>query len=97
MRLIVRVAPNASADRIEGRGEDDAGRAYLIVRVGAVPEKGKANAAVIKLIAKALGLPKSSVRLVGAGKTRLKTLEIEGDAETAQRIEELMGDDGNTD
>ena len=96
MRLIIRVTPNASIDRIEGMGNDAAGRAYLKIRVRAVPEKGKANAAVEKLIARTLDLPKSAVSVLGAGKTRLKTLEIDGDAETASRIEELMSDDGNT-
>ena len=44
MRLTVRVTPNASADRVEGRGEDDAGRIFLKVRVRAVPEDGKPTA-----------------------------------------------------
>jgi uncharacterized protein YggU (UPF0235/DUF167 family) len=46
-----------------------------------VPDKGKANAAVIALLAKALGLPKSAVTLVAGETARLKTLAIAGDGE----------------
>ncbi|MAU66110.1 DUF167 family protein [Hyphomonas sp.] len=89
-RLTVRVQPKASADRIEDWAEDDAGRKFLKVRVRAVPEDGKANSAVQKLVAKWLGLPKSAVRVVTGGKTRLKGLEIDGPPELAAR---LSGDD----
>ena len=82
-RLTVRVQPNASADRIDGPETDAAGRRYLKVRVRAVPEDGKANAAVEKLIAKHLGIPKSAVRVVTGGKNRLKALEIDGPSDLA--------------
>lgn len=92
MRLTVRVTPNASADRIEGRAEDDAGRVYLKIRVRAVPEKGKANSAVEKLVAKALKLPKSAVRVVTGEASRIKGVDIDtGDGSAAARqIEEWM-------
>lgn len=85
-RLTVRVQPKASADRVEDWGEDDAGRKFLKVRVRAVPEDGKANEAVQKLVAKWLGVPKSAVRVVTGGKTRLKGLEIDGPQELAARL-----------
>lgn len=85
-RLTVRVQPKASADRIEDWAEDDAGRKFLKVRVRAVPEDGKANSAVQKLVAKWLGLPKSAVRVVTGGKTRLKGLEIDGPPDLAARL-----------
>ena len=85
-RLTVRVQPKASADRIEDWAEDDAGREFLKVRVRAVPEDGKANSAVQKLVAKWLGLPKSAVRVVTGGKTRLKGLEIDGPPDLAARL-----------
>jgi uncharacterized protein (TIGR00251 family) len=89
-RLTVRVQPNASADRIEGPETDAAGRHYLKVRVRAVPEDGKANAAVEKLIAKQLGLPKSAVRVVTGGKNRLKGLEIDGPPDLADALAGMM-------
>ncbi len=52
----------------------------LRVRVKAVPDKGKANAAVVALLAKALGVPKTAVTLVSGDTARLKTVAIEGDA-----------------
>ena len=85
-RLTVRVQPKASADRIEDWGQDDAGRKFLKVRVRAVPEDGKANSAVQKLVARWLGLPRSAVRVVTGGKTRLKGLEIDGPQELAARL-----------
>ena len=81
VRLAVRVTPNAGADRIEGVEIRDDGGAVLRIRVSAVPDRGKANAAVIALLAKALGVPKSDITLVAGDTARLKTLEIAGPPE----------------
>lgn len=90
LTLYLRVTPNAGADRIDGTELRDDGSAVLRVRVTAVPDKGKANTAVIALIAKALGVPKSAVTLVSGDTARLKTLEVEGDpAELAAKVEAL--------
>ncbi len=75
----MRATLNAGADRIDGTELRDDDSAVLRVRVRAVPDKGKANAAVIALLAKALGVPKSAVTLVSGETARLKTVEIEGD------------------
>jgi uncharacterized protein YggU (UPF0235/DUF167 family) len=57
----------------------------LKARVRAAPEKGEANAALEKLLAKALGVAKSKVKVARGTTARLKTVEIEGvsDAEIA--------------
>ena len=60
------------------------------MRVRAVPEDGKANAAVEKLLAKRLGLPKSAVRVVTGGKNRLKGLEIDGPPDLADELARMM-------
>lgn len=57
----------------------DDGSAVLRMRVKAVPDKGKANAAVVALVAKALGVPKSAVSVVSGETARLKTLAVVGD------------------
>ena len=51
----------------------------LRVRVSAVPDKGRANAAVVALLAKALGVPKSAVTVVSGETARTKTLAVIGD------------------
>ncbi|WP_291199727.1 DUF167 domain-containing protein [Hyphomonas sp.] len=96
-RLAVRVQPGASADRIEGRGQDEAGRLFLKVRVRARPADGAANAAVEMTVAKALGLGKSAVRVVTGDKNRLKGLEIEGPPELAGVIEGWLADERKAD
>ncbi len=53
----------------------------LKARVTAVPEKGKANKALIALVAKSLGIAKSSIDLVSGDTSRKKILRIDGDPE----------------
>lgn len=77
-RLAVRLTPRGGADRIDGWGEDAAGRPLLKVRVSAPPADGEANAALEKLLAKALGLPKSAVTVAAGQTARVKSLLIEG-------------------
>ncbi|WP_363278451.1 DUF167 family protein [Devosia sp.] len=79
--VTLRVTPNAGADRIEGVEQRDDGSAVLRIRVTAVPDKGKANAAVIALLGKALGVPKSAITLVSGETARQKTVRINGDVE----------------
>ncbi|MGN6486888.1 MAG: DUF167 family protein [Devosia sp.] len=91
LTLHLRVTPNAGADRIEGTEQRDDGSAVLLLRVKAVPDKGKANAAVIALLAKALGVPKSAVTLIAGDTARLKTVAVEGESEDlARRLAELL-------
>ena len=90
--LFVRLTPKSSADRLEGVEISADGRSYLKARVRAVPENGAANAALKRLIGKALGVPASTVSVVGGGTSRLKTLRVAGDpAVLALRVETLSG------
>jgi uncharacterized protein (TIGR00251 family) len=75
----LRVTPNAARERIEGIVTDVDGKPYLKVAVTVVPENGKANAAVIKLIAKDLRLPKSALSIASGATARRKTLLIAGE------------------
>ena len=81
MRLAVGATPRAGRDEILGWARDPAGRAYLKVRIAAPAVDGAANAALTALIAKALGRPKSAVRIVSGETARLKMLEVEGAGE----------------
>ena len=78
----LRVTPRGGADRMEGPGEDANGEPYLKLRVSAVAEKGKANDAVLKLLAKIWGLPRSSLSLVSGDTSRIKVVAVAGDPET---------------
>ena len=51
-------------------------------RVQAAPSEGEANAALIKLIAKAVGVPPRDVSLVAGATARIKRLVISGDGPT---------------
>ncbi|TAJ71542.1 MAG: DUF167 domain-containing protein [Phenylobacterium sp.] len=72
------MTPRGGRDAVEGWMTDDAGRAVLKLRVSAAAADGAANAAVIVLLAKALKLPKSAIRIAAGETARLKRLEIEG-------------------
>jgi uncharacterized protein YggU (UPF0235/DUF167 family) len=75
----VRVTPNAGADRIEGAETRADGTSVLRLRVRAVPDRGKANAAATALLARALSIPPSAVTLTAGATARLKTLRVAGD------------------
>lgn len=81
----MRLTPRGGRDAIDGWDRDAAGRTYLKARVTSAPTDGQANTALIALIAKALGRPRSSVRIVSGETARVKTLEISG-LETADLI-----------
>ncbi len=78
MRLVVRLTPGAARDAFDGWGADEHGRRFLKVRVRAQPIEGRANAALVLFLAKALGAAKSQVRLIAGDTARLKTVEIDG-------------------
>ena len=90
MTLHLRVTPNAGADRIEGVEQRDDGTSILRLRVAAVPDKGRANAAVIALLGNTLGVPKSAIAVTSGETARLKTVAIAGDgAALVARLEAL--------
>lgn len=77
-RLTVRVTPRGGRDAVEGWSADETGRPILKLRVSAAAAEGAANAAVIVLLAKALKVPKSAVRIASGDTARIKRLEIDG-------------------
>ena len=90
LSLFVRVTPNAGRNALEGVQRRDDGTAVLQVRVAAVPDKGKANAAVLSLLAKALDLPKSALAITSGETARNKTIDISGDGPAlALRLDRL--------
>jgi len=72
-RLRLRVAPGGRRSAVVGRH----GEAWK-VRVAAAPERGRANDEVIAVIAAALDISRSSVRLVSGASSRDKVVELDG-------------------
>ncbi len=64
---------------MDGVEEIDGGEMALKGRVTAPPEGGKANAAVIALLAREWGLPKAAIELVAGAGARQKRLRVTGD------------------
>ncbi|MFP6741152.1 MAG: DUF167 family protein [Alphaproteobacteria bacterium] len=79
LRVAVRLTPRASRAGVDGVRLDAAGQAYLQVRVTAPAEGGKANAALLKLLAKAWGVTRSHLAIVAGAKDRRKTVAVAGD------------------
>jgi uncharacterized protein YggU (UPF0235/DUF167 family) len=79
--LSVRLTPGAAREELGGRWTDEKGADWLGARVRAVPEKGKANAALIALLAKELDWPRSAISLESGDSNRLKRLRIKGGGE----------------
>lgn len=72
-KFTVRVTPNASQNAV---ASDVDGAADLRVCVTVAPENGKANAAVLKLLAKALCIPKSRLQLLRGATSRNKIFQV---------------------
>jgi len=80
LRLRVKLAPKAAGNRIQGLARDEDGALLLKVAVSAAPENGRANRALIALLAKEWGLAKSAIVIDRGATDRRKILLIEGDA-----------------
>jgi hypothetical protein len=77
--LWLRLTPRGGRDALEGVEPLADGRKVLKARVRAVAEDGRANEALIELLAKALHVPRSSVSILAGHTARLKKLFIAGD------------------
>ncbi|GMU40029.1 MAG: hypothetical protein AMXMBFR23_08950 [Chloroflexota bacterium] len=72
-RLSVRLTPRASREGIEGVRDG-----VLQVRVSAPPVDGAANEALLRLLAKRLGVPRSALAIVLGDTSRTKVVEVDG-------------------
>jgi hypothetical protein len=76
IRLAVRLVPRASVDRVDGVVDG-----VLRCRVTAPPVEGAANAALERLVASELGLPRSAIEVVGGHTARTKVLAVDAGRE----------------
>ncbi|NWG53356.1 MAG: DUF167 domain-containing protein [Hydrogenophilaceae bacterium] len=83
--LRVRLTPRAAQDRIDAIGADADGAPILLARVRAAPDKGAANDALERLIARAFAMPRSQVAVIRGASARIKLVAIEGAAPGALR------------
>lgn len=81
LQIHIRLTPKASRDSINGWAEGPDGQPILKAGVTAVPERGKANDALIAMLAKAWKLPKSAILLARGNTDRNKTLILKGISE----------------
>jgi uncharacterized protein (TIGR00251 family) len=70
MKIQVKVKPNSRTEEVSRESDS------LIVRVKEPAREGKANLAVIKLLAEHFGIPKSKVRIVSGLTSRAKVIEV---------------------
>ena len=77
--VALRLTPKASANRIAGTMQEAGGETILKVNVTAAPEAGKANTALLKLLAGAWKLPRSSLTVVAGMTARRKVVLVRGE------------------
>jgi uncharacterized protein (TIGR00251 family) len=78
LALAVRLTPKGGRDSVDGMEQLADGRSVLKVRVRAAASEGEANAALVKLIAKTIGVAPREVELVAGATSRVKRLKIAG-------------------
>ena len=84
--LALRVTPRASRNGITGLHAAVDGQVSLALKVTAVPDKGRANQAVIEVLAKAAGLPKSAFSIVSGETDRNKTVLVAGNTAALESL-----------
>ena len=91
MVLTVRLTPRGGRDAIDGIEMLADGRCVLKARVRVPASEGEANAALIKLLARALGVAPRAVTLVAGDTSRIKRLTIAGEGQAlAAALEKLV-------
>jgi len=73
LKIPVKVKPSSKSEGISREG------AQFIVKVREPPKEGRANQAVIKLLAVYFGVPQSQVRILSGHRSRNKVIEVGGD------------------
>jgi uncharacterized protein (TIGR00251 family) len=85
VRIAVQIAPNAKHSEVLGVFDD-----VLKIRLQAQPIEGKANAALVKYLAGALAVPRSSVAITHGHTNKRKLLEVASAGLTPDAVEGLL-------
>ncbi|SLN12365.1 DUF167 family protein [Oceanibacterium hippocampi] len=94
--LAIRLIPKGGRDAVDGIVDDGEGGRRLKLRVKAVPEKGKANAALIRFLARQWRMPQGEITLVAGARDRNKTLHVAGEPATlAPRLRDWLRAQGD--
>ncbi len=72
MKYTIKIKPNANENKIMEQHDD-----FLKIKIRAIPEKGKANNALIKFLSKYFEIPKSNIKIIKGETSRNKIVEIE--------------------
>ena len=96
LRVAIRVTPRAKADRLVSVAAAAGGSRVLKATVSAPPEAGSANEALLRLLARALRLPRRDLSIVTGSTSRNKVVRVAGDArhlieKVASEISRLPG------
>jgi uncharacterized protein YggU (UPF0235/DUF167 family) len=78
--LAIRLTPRGGRDALDGVEMLADGSEVLKARVRAAPSEGEANAALVKLLADVLAVPRSQIRLTAGASARLKRVAVRGDS-----------------
>jgi uncharacterized protein (TIGR00251 family) len=70
MKIQVKVKPSSRTEEVSQEGDS------FIIKVKEPPREGRANQAVIKLLAEHFGVPRSQVRILSGFRSRNKVIEI---------------------
>jgi uncharacterized protein len=91
VRLAVRLQPRASAERILGIAADSNGGLALKIAVTVPPEAGRANDALLSLLARTLRLPRTVFSIALGASHRQKLIDISGDPDAlAQHLDAVL-------
>jgi uncharacterized protein len=79
LKLAVRLTPRAKADRLLGVAATTEGRRVVRASVTAPPEDGRANEALLQLLARVWQLSRRDLAIVAGATSRHKTVNVVGD------------------
>ena len=81
--------PNSSLTKVSGRAQTPEGEDCIKINVTAIPEKGKANKALLMFLAKLLSVAKTNFEIISGETDRYKKIEISTNADLDEKLEKL--------